>query len=614
MKKVEKIMEKIIENEEEIKELFNKESIDDLYRFFLEKDNTLTMEEFDNEVYDILENYSKTEITDIDENELEKISGGKKNLFQGALAASLSVLTLGSSINPSVFAAGSTKVEGTKVSKSSGIKSGIKGKYPGIREWISRNKKTIGIVSGVATVAIITTILVIFGVSRHKKQTVKPPVADQPNPTPALSIGVPVTASPTEVTTSPTGRRLDVPGTPPPPPPPPAPIPTVSTGDKTSPERDALLKAIREGKKLKKAPPRSSEHRAEETPTTPHKGALMGGKSLTGGKPIDPKAALAGLKKHTPNPSDSGKKTPPEEDNPWGDALSKLRHVGNPPASGGAPALGTAGAPLGRGARRPGNPPAPGGAPLGRGTGGGTSATGARRPGNPPASGGAPGEPAPGGAPAPGAPATEVALPEGSGSGRGKKPLPPTPPAVPGSEEKKKLGSASDGVSGETIELGETPPSVSSIQFGDGTDEFPAPSAPPAPSELLSGETDGVSVSDAPLTENLPSTGGAPASGAPKSGNPPSPEGGGTSGSASSGTTINYSKGRFTRMQAMGEIQQNIADSEERIRKLERENRDQMKLPPNERRVIQRLIVEERENIEKLRKQLSDLDRELPPD
>ena len=577
MKKVEKIMEKIIENEEEIKELFNKESIDDLYRFFLEKDSTLTMEEFDNEVYDILENYSKTEITDIDENELEKISGGKKNLFQGALAASLSVLTLGSSINPSVFAAGSTKVEGTKVSKSSGIKSGIKGKYPGIREWISRNKKTIGIVSGVATVAIITTILVIFGVSRHKKQTVKPPVADQPNPTPALPIDVLVTALPTEVTTSPTGRRLDVPGTPPPPPPP-APIPTVSTGDKTSPERDALLKAIREGKKLKKAPPRSSEHRAEETPTTPHKGALMGGTSLTGGKPIDPTAALAGLKKHTPNPSDSGKKTPPEEDNPWGDALSKLRHVGNPPASGGAPAPGTAGAPLGRGARRPGNPPAPGGAP------------------------------------APGAPATEVALPEGSGSGRGKKPLPPTPPAVPGSEEKKKLGSASDGVSGETIELGETPPSVSSIQFGDGTDEFPAPSAPPAPSELLSGETDGVSVSDAPLTENLPSTGGAPASGAPKSGNPPSPEGGGTSGSASSGTTINYSKGRFTRMQAMGEIQQNIADSEERIRKLERENRDQMKLPPNERRVIQRLIVEERENIEKLRKQLSDLDRELPPD
>ena len=433
MKKVEKIMEKIIENEEEIKELFNKESIDDLYRFFLEKDSTLTMEEFDNEVYDILENYSKTEITDVDENELEKISGGKKNLFQGALAASLSVLTLGSSINPSVFAAGSTKVEGTKVSKSSGIKSGMKGKYPGIREWISRNKKTIGIVSGVATVAIITTILVIFGVSRHKKQTVKPPVADQPNPTPALPIGVPVTASPTEVTTSPTGRRLDVPGTPPPPPPP-APIPTVSTGDKTSSGHDALLKAIREGKKLKKAPPRSSEHRAEETPTTAHKRPPVGGKSLTGGKPIDPKAALAGLKKHTPNPSDSGKKTPPEEDNFIENARRGLKPVKKlSPPEGEAPATD---------APAPGGSPAPG-APA---PGGGTSAPGARRPGNPPTSGGTPpvtGAPgtavaSPGrGTPVTGAPATEVALPEGSGSGRGKKPLPPTPPAVPGSEEKK---------------------------------------------------------------------------------------------------------------------------------------------------------------------------------
>ena len=249
MKKVEKIMEKIIENEEEIKELFNKESIDDLYKFFLEKDSTLTMEEFDNEVYDILENYSKTEITNVDENELEKISGGKKNLFQGALAASLSVLTLGSSINPSVFAAGSTKVEGTKVSNSSGIKSGMKGKYPGIREWISRNKKTIGIVSGVATVAIITTILVAFGVSRHKKRTVKPPAADQPKTTPASPISVPVTTPPSPSqrpaqgatpppqlpSQQPVPRGQGVPGAPPPPPPPPPP----SVGTPPAPPQSA---------------------------------------------------------------------------------------------------------------------------------------------------------------------------------------------------------------------------------------------------------------------------------------------------------------------------------------------------------------------------------------
>ena len=82
MKKVEKIMEKIIGNEQEIKNLLNKESIDELYEFFLEKDNTLTMEEFDNEVYDILENYSETGITDVNEDELEKYQEGRRISFK----------------------------------------------------------------------------------------------------------------------------------------------------------------------------------------------------------------------------------------------------------------------------------------------------------------------------------------------------------------------------------------------------------------------------------------------------------------------------------------------------------------------------------------------------
>lgn len=326
MKKVEKIMEKIIENEEEIKELFNKESIDDLYRFFLEKDSTLTMEEFDNEVYDILENYSKTEITDVDENELEKISGGKKNLFQGALAASLSVLTLGSSINPSVFAAGSTKVEGTKVSKSSGIKSGMKGKYPGIREWISRNKKTIGIVSGVATVAIITTILVIFGVSRHKKQTVKPPVADQPNPTPALPIGVPVTESThtgggsmvdrlkKEIKASAVPSASAVPPAPTAPPPPP-------------PGAGTDSEALREHfSKHGSNPLRRTEEISTESHENPSEKSSTKG-TPTPGAGTDMAAELRRLKKRPPNPSDPKKETSTKKDNPWGDALSKLRHV-----------------------------------------------------------------------------------------------------------------------------------------------------------------------------------------------------------------------------------------------------------------------------------------------
>ena len=377
MKKVEKIMEKIIENEEEIKELFNKESIDDLYKFFLEKDSTLTMEEFDNEVYDILENYSKTEITNVDENELEKISGGKKNLFQGALAASLSVLTLGSSINPSVFAAGSTKVEGTKVSNSSGIKSEIKGKYSGIREWISKNKKTIGIVSGVATVAIITTILVAFGVSRHKKRTVKPPAADQPKTTPASPISVPVTTPPPP----PPRKGQGVPGAPPPP-------PQEGTGSSNTPPggRNALLEEIERGKPLRRIPPKE-----EGTPGTPPQ------------KPAPSGNGAPGTPSQKPAPSG----------NDFIDELSK--RIKERSGKGGETTQDAPGAtpqqPASRGQGAPGvpltgNSPAPGGAPLGRG---------ARRPGNPPALGGAP------------APSTQF------GDGTDKFPAPSAPPAPPGS-------------------------------------------------------------------------------------------------------------------------------------------------------------------------------------
>ena len=82
------IMEKIIGNEQEIKELLSKESVDDLYEFFLRKDSTLTMEEFDDEVYDILENYSKNSNEEIDQNTLEQISGGQGSFLKKTLAVS----------------------------------------------------------------------------------------------------------------------------------------------------------------------------------------------------------------------------------------------------------------------------------------------------------------------------------------------------------------------------------------------------------------------------------------------------------------------------------------------------------------------------------------------
>ena len=107
MGKVEKIMEKIIGDEQEIKNLLSKESIDDLYEFFLEKDNTLTTEEFDNEVYDILENYSNPSNNKIDQNTLEQISGGKAGFLKKTVATSLSALAISPVMNYSASAAAS---------------------------------------------------------------------------------------------------------------------------------------------------------------------------------------------------------------------------------------------------------------------------------------------------------------------------------------------------------------------------------------------------------------------------------------------------------------------------------------------------------------------------
>ena len=176
MKKVEKIMEKIIGNEQEIKNLLNKESIDDLYEFFLEKDNTLTMEEFDNEVYDILENYSETGITDVNEDELEKVSGGKKDFFQKTLATSLSFLTFGSIVGPSALAAETNNRRGSSASVA---ERKLGKNFSNIRNWFSKNRKAIGIAGGTVTLAAIVAIIIALSVSKHKKST--SPAGQMPN-------------------------------------------------------------------------------------------------------------------------------------------------------------------------------------------------------------------------------------------------------------------------------------------------------------------------------------------------------------------------------------------------------------------------------------------------
>ena len=152
MGKVEKIVEEIMQDEKEIKELLSKESIEDLYEFFLEKDNTLTMEEFDNEIYDILENYSKSMNKPLDESEIEQIAGGKSNFVKNSVASSLTALTLVSGISPSAHGLDlNFHVKGnTKTTFTDKLKSMLnysfdvtKRKFNQINGWVDKNKDTI---------------------------------------------------------------------------------------------------------------------------------------------------------------------------------------------------------------------------------------------------------------------------------------------------------------------------------------------------------------------------------------------------------------------------------------------------------------------------------------
>ena len=164
MRKVEKIMEKIIGNEQEIKELLSKETVDDLYEFFLKKDSTLTMEEFDDEVYDILENYSETANEEIDQNTLEQISGGKNDFIKRTLAMSLSALTIGSAATSSAFAAGTSRVRSGSRSIAMSTKDKIKGGFVKIGKWLSAHKKAVAITGGTIGAAALGAIILVVAV------------------------------------------------------------------------------------------------------------------------------------------------------------------------------------------------------------------------------------------------------------------------------------------------------------------------------------------------------------------------------------------------------------------------------------------------------------------
>lgn len=91
MGKIEKAVLKIIENEKELEEFLEQKTTDEMYNFLLKRDNTITKEEFDEDIAKIFKEYdSLVESKEINEEDLKNISGG---IFEAAKV--LSVLASG---------------------------------------------------------------------------------------------------------------------------------------------------------------------------------------------------------------------------------------------------------------------------------------------------------------------------------------------------------------------------------------------------------------------------------------------------------------------------------------------------------------------------------------
>lgn len=156
MNKTEKVISEIIKNEKELREFLKQETMDEMYDFVVKKDSTITVEEFDESVSNILENYvSFTESKEIDEDNLNKVSGGMGKMGQKAASVMLSVLTcLPGAMNMA------HATDGADVSDKGSHKTiiGILSNYVS-----DKYEKTVNIVArypGIVTVGLVATIVV----------------------------------------------------------------------------------------------------------------------------------------------------------------------------------------------------------------------------------------------------------------------------------------------------------------------------------------------------------------------------------------------------------------------------------------------------------------------
>ncbi len=140
--KVEKILEEMVKNEEnneesneknnekngtisEIEEFLSKKTMDDVYKFFLKKDPSITIDEFDNCVAEMLElSINTPKMEPIDNDNIDKIVGGA-NIVKQFSSKMTSMLLAALTLLPGISSMASASAVDTHTAAGEGNKSSI---------------------------------------------------------------------------------------------------------------------------------------------------------------------------------------------------------------------------------------------------------------------------------------------------------------------------------------------------------------------------------------------------------------------------------------------------------------------------------------------------------
>ena len=167
MNKTEKVLVKILENDEELKEFLKRKTMDGMYEFVLSKDSSISEEEFDESVAKLLEDYSLLGVKKVNENTLVNVSGGAAELGRKVTSAGLAALMLLPAFPPSVGAVNSGELQaiGGRLRKfASDSKEFISDKWKNTKECIKNHPIISATIATATTLAMITIVVV---ASRH---------------------------------------------------------------------------------------------------------------------------------------------------------------------------------------------------------------------------------------------------------------------------------------------------------------------------------------------------------------------------------------------------------------------------------------------------------------